>query len=60
MTKKQETPEEREAQFHAFVEASRELGCDEDPEAFKGLVRRVTKSGTNVAQSEKDSRNEPD
>ena len=41
MAKKQETPEEREDQFRAFVEASRELECDEDPEAFKGIVRRV-------------------
>ena len=41
MAKKQETSEEREAQFRAFVEASRELECDEDPEAFKGIVRKV-------------------
>ena len=42
--KKQENPEERKAQFQAFVEASRELECDEDPEAFKGIVRKVTAS----------------
>ena len=41
MPKRQETAEEREAQFQAFVEASRELECDEDPEAFKGIVRKV-------------------
>ncbi len=41
MPKKQETPENREAQYQAFVEASRELECDEDPEAFKGIVRKV-------------------
>ncbi len=42
MTKRSEpTPEDREAQFQAFVEASRELECDEDPEAFKERVRKV-------------------
>ena len=41
MPKRQETPEDREAQFQAFVGASRELECDEDPEAFKGIVRKV-------------------
>ncbi len=41
MPKADPTLEEREAQFQAFVEASRELECDEDPEAFKGIVRKV-------------------
>ena len=44
MPRKEPTPEEREAQFQAFVEASRELECDEDPEALKAAVRKLAKA----------------
>ena len=35
------TPAEQSA---AFIEAARQLGCDEDPERFKEIVRKLAKA----------------
>jgi hypothetical protein len=32
-----------ETQREKFVQTARELGCDEDPEAFKRIVKRIAK-----------------
>ncbi len=32
-------------QSAAFIEAARELGCDEDPDQFRATVHRIAKSG---------------
>ena len=39
--KKHMTPAEQSA---AFIEAARELGCDDDPERFKETVRKLAKA----------------
>ena len=33
-----------ESQKDAFIRTARELGCDEDPEAFKRAVRKLAKA----------------
>ena len=35
---------EQRDQHQRFVETARELGCDEDPEAFKRAVRQIAKA----------------
>lgn len=39
--KKRRTPAEQSA---AFIEAARELECDEDPERFKEMVRKLAEA----------------
>lgn len=41
--KKSPTADSR-AQHAKFVEAARELGCDEDPEAFKDKLKKLVKA----------------
>ena len=41
--RKETTPEEPGAQAKRFIEAARELGCDESPEAFEAAVKKVAR-----------------
>ena len=41
--RKETTPEEPGAQAKRFIEAVRELGCDESPEAFEAAVKKVAR-----------------
>jgi len=36
-------PNEAEAQSARFIEAARELGCDESPDAFEAAVKKVAR-----------------
>jgi hypothetical protein len=37
-------PMTKAEQSAAFIEAARQLGCDEDPERFKEIVRKLAKA----------------
>ena len=37
-------PDKGSGQMAQFIEAARELGCDDDPERFKETVRKLAKA----------------
>jgi hypothetical protein len=37
-------PDKGSGQMAQFIEAARELGCDDDPERFKETVRKIAKA----------------
>jgi len=44
MAKKQPNPTGPKSQPERFIEAARELGCDESEETFRAAVRKVAKA----------------
>ena len=45
MTRAKQTPQsEARQQRSKFIDAARELGCDEDPEAFKRALRKLAEA----------------
>ena len=44
MPRRKKTEEKPKEQFERFAEAARELGCDEDTEAFKDKLKKLVKA----------------
>ena len=51
---KRKTTESKDDQYQRFVEAARELGCDESEERFAEVVRTVAKAPVPSASEMKD------
>jgi hypothetical protein len=53
-------PDKGSGQMAQFIEAARELGCDDDPERFKETVRKIASSppasGPSKAQKARQNR----
>ena len=43
MAKNRKAPTDTAAQSARFIEAARELGCDESPDAFEAAVKKVAR-----------------
>jgi hypothetical protein len=49
-----------ESQREAFIRTARELGCDEDPEAFKRAVRKLAKAPPAPRERKREPTDKPD